>query len=472
MNNTTYYLAIDFGASSGRHILGHIENGELMLEEVYRFENGVQEKNGHLCWDFEHLYEEILAGLRRCREIGKIPKFMGIDTWGVDFALLDEQGGLLGDAVAYRDGRTAGMDAVVHEAISAGELYARTGIAYQPFNTIYQLVALREREPDLLARAKTLLMVPSYFNYRLTGVAENEYTMASTSQLVSAETKNWDYELLGKLRLPAEIFAPVRMPGGAVGRFSPEVAAAVGFSCTVLRVAAHDTASAVAAVPSTRDSFAYISSGTWSLFGTELPQVNTSAEGQASGFSNEGGYEGRFRFLKNIMGLWMVQSVRREWKAEGKVYSFAELCDEARKADAFPSRVAAEDNRFLAPADMRAEIQAACREAGMPVPETVGEICAVIYHSLAECYARAIVQMETITGRHYAEICIVGGGSQAGYLNELTARATGRHILAGPAEATAIGNLAVQMITVGDVEDLPAARRLIHDSFAVESYQP
>ncbi|MBO5052415.1 MAG: rhamnulokinase [Clostridia bacterium] len=464
----TYYLAIDFGASSGRHILGHIEDGKMLLEEVYRFDNNVVERNGHLCWEYDRLFEEVLNGLRRCRELGKIPTYMGIDTWGVDFVLLDGQDKVIGDTVAYRDSRTEGMEKLVYEKVPAEELYRRTGIVYQPFNSLFQMVALREQAPEQLEAARTILFVPAYFNFLLTGQKCNEYTMASTSQMVDAETRNWDYELLGKLCLPGEICDRLRMPGELVGTFTQEVRDAVGFDCRVLLPACHDTASAVAAVPCEQESFAYISSGTWSLFGTELREAVATREALEAGFTNEGGYEGRYRFLKNIMGLWMIQSARREWKAEGKSYSFAELCEEAAKADDFPSRVRVEDNRFLAPAGMIAEVQAACRESGQPVPETVGEVSAVIYHSLADCYARALAQMESITGQHFAELCIVGGGSQADYLNELTAKATGRVVLAGPSEATAIGNLAVQMIAAGEVKDLLAARRLIKASFAVK----
>ena len=464
----TYYLAIDFGASSGRHILGHIEDGKMLLEEVYRFDNNVVERNGHLCWEYDRLFGEVLNGLRRCRELGKIPTYMGIDTWGVDFVLLNGQDKVIGDTVAYRDSRTEGMEKLVYEKVPAEELYRRTGIVYQPFNSLFQMMALREQAPEQLEAARTILFVPAYFNFLLTGQKCNEYTMASTSQMVDAETRNWDYELLGKLCLPGEICDRLRMPGELVGTFTQEVRDAVGFDCRVLLPACHDTASAVAAVPCEQESFAYISSGTWSLFGTELREAVATREALEAGFTNEGGYEGRYRFLKNIMGLWMIQSARREWKAEGKSYSFAELCEEAAKADDFPSRVRVEDNRFLAPAGMIAEVQAACRESGQPVPETVGEVSAVIYHSLADCYARALAQMESITGQHFAELCIVGGGSQADYLNELTAKATGRVVLAGPSEATAIGNLAVQMIAAGEVKDLLAARRLVKSSFAVK----
>lgn len=472
MKQPTYYLAIDFGASSGRHMLGHIEDGKMVLEEVYRFENGVAEKNGHLCWDYEYLFGEVLAGLRRCREIGKIPTYMAMDTWGVDFVLLDGADRILGDTVAYRDARTEGMAEVVAAKVPQEELFLRTGIAYQPFNTIYQLIALREKEPELLAAARSLLLVPSYFNFRLTGEKCNEYTMASTTQLVDADTRNWDFELLGKLRLPGALFERPRNPGDVVGHFLPEVKEALGFDCTVLLPASHDTASAVVAVPCTERSFAYISSGTWSLFGTELREPNRTEKSFLAGFTNEGGYAGRYRFLKNIMGLWMIQSARREWQAEGKDYSFAALCEEAERCDAFPSRVRVEDNRFLAPASMIEEVRAACRESGMPVPESVGEVASVIYHSLADGYARAMQEMEEITGEHFAALCVVGGGSRAAYLNRLTADAVGRPVLAGPGEATAIGNLAVQMIAAGELPGLREARRLIRRSFAVERIEP
>ncbi len=472
MKKPIYYLAVDLGASSGRHILGYCENGVMKLEEIYRFENGVVEKDGHLVWDVERLFSEIKNGMRRCAELGKTPSFMGVDTWGVDFVLLDEKGDRLGDAVSYRDARTEGMPELVHKTVDAAELFRRTGVATQPYNTVYQLAALREQEPLLLAGAKQLLTIPCYFNYLLTGTAMSEYTHASTSQLVDAETKNWDYELIGKLCLPGEIFSRTVMPGVAVGRLTSRVQEEVGFDTCVVLTACHDTASAVVAVPCTEDRFAYISSGTWSLFGTALREPCVCREAMEAGFSNEGGFAGEYRFLKNIMGLWMIQSARREWAAAGEEYSFAELCEMARACDAFPSRVDAEDTRFLAPASMIAEVQAACRESGQAIPMTVGEIAAVIYHSLADCYARSLAQLEALTGERFAELCIVGGGSQAEYLNELTAAAIGRPVLAGPGEATAIGNVAVQMLASGELSSLAEARLLIKDSFAVKTYMP
>lgn len=472
MGKPIYYLAVDLGASSGRHILGYCEDGKMKLEEIYRFENGVVEKNGRLVWDTDRLICEIKNGMRRAKELGKAPSFMGIDTWGVDFVLLDEKGEMLGDAVSYRDARTEGVPARVHERVSGEELFRRTGIATQPYNTVYQLVALREQQPELLARAKQLLTIPCYFNYLLTGTVMSEYTHASTSQLVDAETKNWDYELIGKLCLPGDIFSRAVMPGVPVGRLTESVQKEVGFDTCVVLTACHDTASAVVAVPSTDEQFAYISSGTWSLFGTTLREPCICRESMKEGFSNEGGFAGEYRFLKNIMGLWMIQSARREWQVKGEDYSFAELCALAKEAGDIPSRVDVEDTRFLAPASMIAEVQAACRESGQPVPKTVAEIAAVIHRSLADCYARSLVQMEKLTGCHFSELCIVGGGSQAEYLNELTAAAIGRTVLAGPGEATAIGNMAVQMLTSGELSSLAEARAVIKDSFAVKTYLP
>ena len=471
MSLPVYYLAVDLGASSGRHILGHMENGRMVTEEVYRFENGVQERNGHLCWDYERLFAHIMAGLRRCREIGRIPSYMGIDTWGVDFVLLDRTGAVLGDTVAYRDSRTAGMQEAVNRILPADELFRRTGVAYQPFNTLYQLAAIQKETPELIGKAKTLLMVPSYFHYRLTGVCANEYTMASTSQMVNAETGNWDYEIIGRLGLPCDLFGELHRPGSRVGRFSPQIRAELGFDCCVVQPATHDTASAVVAVPCEQDGFAYISSGTWSLIGTELPSPNTTEASRLAGFTNEGGYRGRYRYLKNIMGLWMIQSARREWREAGEEYGYDRLCELAREADDFPSRVPVEDTRFLAPESMIAEVQAACRESGQPVPHTVAEISAVIYRSLAAGYREALTEIEKNTGRHFDALCIVGGGSKAGYLNELTARETGRRVLAGPGEATAIGNLAVQMISTGALTGLRNARRVIRASFGVETVE-
>ena len=466
---TEYYLAVDIGASSGRHILGHVEDGRILLEEIYRFENGMEKKDGHLVWNIPRLFAEIKEGLKACKAAGKIPKSMGIDTWAVDYVLLDQDDRILGSTYGYRDGRTKGMDEAVYALIPEEELYARTGIQKQMFNTIYQLMAVKTQEPENMEKAEWLLMLPDYFHFLLTGNRVSEYTNATSTQLVSPETKQWDRELIERLGYKDSIFKPLHMPGTTVGRFTKEVEDEVGFSCEVVLPATHDTASAVISVPALTEDCLYISSGTWSLMGIENDRAICSPESRKRNFTNEGGYEYRFRYLKNIMGLWMIQSVRHEWK---DAYSFAKLCELAEEETDFPSRVDVNDDAFLAPESMLEAIREFCRKKGEPVPETVGQTAAVIYQSLAESYAQTVAEIEELTGRHFPAVNIVGGGSNAAYLNQLTADKSGRCVYAGPGEATAIGNLAVQMIKDGRFGSLQEVRRCIHDSFGVKKYEP
>lgn len=462
-----YYLAVDIGASSGRHILAHMDNGQMQLEEVHRFPNGMVEKNGELVWDVEQLWTEIKAGMKKCAQLGKIPANIGIDTWGVDFVLLDENNQRIGNAVAYRDGRTKGMDEEVYKVIAEDDLYARTGIQKQMFNTIYQLMALKVKKPEQLARAKKLLMIPDYFHYLLSGVMAQEYTNATTGQLVNPHTKDWDMELIEMLGYPKEIFQQMTLPGTVLGELTKEVQEEVGFNCKVVLPATHDTGSAVMAVPSNQEDTLYISSGTWSLMGTELKEANCSMESKKNNLTNEGGYDYRFRYLKNIMGLWMIQSVKKEI---GGALGFGEICEMASKST-IPSIVDCNDDRFLAPKNMTKEVQAACEESGQQVPQDLAEVAAVIYNSLAQCYAKTIGELEEITGKHYTEIHIVGGGANADYLNRLTAKATGVPVYAGPTEATAVGNLVAQMIAGGELENLTQARECVFRSFAIVEYK-
>ena len=366
-----YHLAIDIGASSGRHILGWIENGKLLQEEVYRFENGMENKDGYLCWNTKELFASILEGMKKCKEIGKIPTTMGIDTWAVDFALLDKDEQVLGNTVGYRDKRTTGMDDKVYEIIPLSELYGRTGIQKQIFNTIYQLMAVKQQQPEDMEAAETFLMIPDYFHFLLTGKKCCEYTNATTTQLVSPVTKDWDWELLEMLGYPAKMFPKIALPGTLLGGLLPAIQETVGYDCQVVLPATHDTGSAVLAVPALQEKFLYISSGTWSLMGTELRTADCSEESMAANLTNEGGYEYRFRYLKNIMGLWMIQSLRKELD---KKFSFAELCQMAEECREFASRVDVDAARFLAPDSMTREIKAACAESGQPVPETPGEL--------------------------------------------------------------------------------------------------
>lgn len=462
---TKYYLAVDIGASSGRHILGWMENGKLRLEEIYRFRNGLTEKNGHLCWDLEGLYQEVLQGLKKCRQLNRIPVSMGIDTWGVDFVLLDKEDRILGDTVAYRDGRTKGMDARVYEMISEKELYSRNGIQKQLFNSIYQLMAIKEQQPEYLEQAEAFLMVPEYLNFRLTGVKMNEYTNATTGQLVNAETRDWDFELLERLGLPTKIFGSLKMPKTTVGSFSAEVEKAAGFNTEVVLPATHDTGSAVLAVPAEDDDYIYLSSGTWSLMGIERLIPDCTEESRLLNFTNEGGYHYRYRYLKNIMGMWMMQSLRREFKHD---YSFEDLYTLAGIGRYFSSVVDVNDELFLAPKSMIGALQEYCRRTGQEEPETECELLYCVYNSLAACYQKTVQEIERIAHRAYRRIHVVGGGCQDRFLNRLLAERTGKEVFAGPVEGTAIGNIMAQMLKDGSYGDLPEARRNIAKSFDVK----
>ena len=479
-----YYLAIDIGASSGRHILGSVRDGRIVLEEIHRFDNRQTHRNGHDCWDMDNLWNGIVDGLKVCKTLDKIPATVGIDTWAVDYVLLDADGSRLGDAVAYRDGRTGGMDKVVEGMIPPAELYARTGIQKQSFNTVYQLTALKRERPGQLEQAESLLMIPDYFNYRLTGVKKQEYTNATSTNLVNAAGKCWDTELIERLGLPAKLFGELSMPGTVVGELTAELREAVGFNTTVILPATHDTGSAFLAVPARDENAVYLSSGTWSLLGVENEAPITSEESRLQNFTNEGGAWYRFRYLKNIMGLWMIQSIRRELNgvayvagkeskyAAGRTYSFPDLIEEAKGAADFPSVVDANDECFLAPDSMIDAIRDWCGKSGQPVPQSVGEIMQCVYRSLARCYRDAIRGLSQLTGKAYTSVNIVGGGCQDMYLNRMTASATGLPVYAGPTEGTAVGNLIVQMIAAGEFDSLQTARDAIKNSFDIKEVFP
>ena len=463
-----YHLGVDIGASSGRHIIGWLENGVMKYEEVYRFYYGLDDVNGTLCWNTERLFSEIKAGLKKCAEVGKIPSTMAIDTWGVDFVLLDKDGKMVGNSVGYRDSRTEGYVEKTFEVMSKRKLYDITGLATNTFNTIFQLVSLKDNHPEQLEKATDFLMIPDYFVYLLTGNKFNEYTNASTTELIDVKTNSWSDEILDTFGIKRSIFRELSMPGTKAGRLLPEIKDEVGFDLDVILAASHDTASAVMAVPSNGDDVMYISSGTWSLMGIESPVPQLADICMEHSFTNEGGYDYRYRVLKNIMGLWMIQNVKKELNDK---YSFAELCNMAAENGDFPSIVDAVDNRFLAPKNMTEEIKACCRDTNQPVPETVGQLTAVIYNSLAKCYADCADEIEQFTGRKYTAINIIGGGSNADYLNRITAKVSGRTVLAGPAEATAIGNLMAQMLSVGEFKDLTDARKTVINSFDIKKYR-
>ncbi len=464
---TKYYLAVDIGASSGRHILGYMEQGKLKVEEVYRFENGIVEQNGSLCWNVKHLFQEIINGLKRCSQIGKIPSYMGIDTWAVDFVLLDADDKIIGETVAYRDGRTQGMDELVYQKISLEDLYERTGIQKQIFNTIYQLMAVKEKQPQYIEQASNLLMIADYFHFLLTGVKKADYTNATTTQLVHAQTKDWDDELIHLLGFKREMFQDLAVPGTKVGNFTSDIQQLVGFNCEVILPATHDTASAVVAVPTSSEDTVYLSSGTWSLMGVERMKADCSLESMKVNFTNEGGYDYRFRYLKNIMGLWMIQSLKRELKDD---YSFAQLCEMASK-ETISTIVDCQDEKFLAPESMIGAIQTYCEESKQTIPQTPGELAAVIYNSLAECYAKTMKELEELNHTDYSSLHIIGGGANAEYLNVITADRIQKDVYAGPTEATAVGNLIVQMLSTGVFEDLQEARHCVYESFEIKKYK-
>lgn len=458
-----YYLAIDIGASSGRHILCHLDEGRLVAEEIHRFENGPkQNEKGVLCWDVERLFEEIVSGMKKCKKAGKIPVSMGIDTWGVDFVLADRFGEIIGDSVSYRDKRTDNVMIPISESV----LYRSTGIQKQKFNTIYQLAYLKEQFPEQIESASHMLMLPDYFNYLLTGNVMQEYTNATTTGLVNAEKCDWNYEIIGELGLPEKIFTKISRPGTLAGCLKKAIADNVGYDTKVILTASHDTASAVMAVPSNREDIIYLSSGTWSLMGVERKCPDCSEISEKYNYTNEGGYDYRFRYLKNIMGLWMIQQLRHELDDK---YSFSELCCMAEQSD-IDVLIDCGDDSFLSPDSMKEAIVEYCKEHYLQVPETVGDFARVIYRSLALCYQKTVEELEKITGKTYSAIHIIGGGSNADYLNRLTAEFTGKPVYAGPSEATAYGNIAAQLLAGGEVGSLQEVRKIIRESCELRSY--
>lgn len=450
-------LAIDIGASGGRHILGEIKDGKLLCTEIYRFENNVTRKDGHLIWDIDNLKTQIIKGLAACKEAGQIPDTVAIDTWGVDYVLLDEQDKEILPVYAYRDDRGEKASAAVEEIIPFSRLYKRTGIQRATYNTIYQLYA--DKQAGRLKHAKRLLMMPEYLSWVLCGQEANEYTINSTTGLLDAAEKTWDTEILKQLDLPIHLFSKPLPPSTILGSLREEIQAQVGFDCKVALCPAHDTASAVAAAP-LEEGDAYISSGTWSLMGVELEEPITNEAAFAANITNEGGIEYRVRFLKNIMGLWMIQSIRRE---TGKKYSFPELSAMARESS-FEGKVNVNDNVFLAPDSMIEAIRATLGRPDLPLQD----VLRCVYHSLAQSYADTVKELEDVTGKAIRRIRIVGGGCQDHYLNELTAKYTGKPVTAGPIEATATGNLLSQFMALDSAMTLADARKIVVNTFAIK----
>lgn len=458
-----YYLAVDIGASSGRHILGKLENGKLELTEIYRFENGYEKQGEKLVWNIEKLFKNIVEGIKKCNDYGVVPYSIGIDTWGVDYALLDENGNIIDEVYSYRDSRNNEGVKAVEEIIPFSELYQETGIQKASYNTIYQLYC--DKISGKLSKAKRILSVPDTLHYLLTGVMKNEYTHASTTGMLNAKTGTWSEMIIEKLGYPREIFGQIYPAGEVSGHLKKEIQQEVGFDCLVVLPASHDTASAVMAVPSDSEFPLYISSGTWSLLGTELKAPVTDKKAYEFNATNEGGFGGTIRFLRNITGMWAIQSIKRE--LENK-YGYQELMYLAMDEKDFDSIVDLNDERFLAPDSMINTIKDYCKETNQKVPENVGQVMNVVYRSLAGIYKDTIVKMEEVTGKTFDTINIVGGGSKDEYLNTLTKNYTGKRVIAGPTEGTAVGNLLSQAISSGEVKDMKDGRKIVANSFTVK----
>lgn len=462
-------LAFDFGASSGRAMAATLENGKIKMEEIHRFSNDPVQIGDTFYWDVERLFHEIKQGLMKAGEVDSV----GIDTWGVDFGLLDESGRLMSNPRNYRDTAYAEIGPGFFEKIPESEVYEISGVPYLPFNTVYQLFTLRQQQPWLLKNAKTLLLMPDLFGYFLTGEKNADFSNVSTTSLMNVRTKKWDDRLLKALDLDPSILPEIHYSGRVLGTITPKLQEELMIPETkVITVGSHDTASAVLAVPAAPgEETAFISCGTWSLLGCEMEEPITGDAARVARLSNEGGVYGNVRFLRNIMGLWLIQETRRYFKKKGKDYSFEDLKHMALEST-ISSVIDVDDGRLSPPGNMPARIRTICQETNQPVPETDGDVMRVIYYSLAAKYKEAVAHLANVTGKKFTALRMVGGGIQDTLLCQLSANATGLPVYAGPVEATVLGNIAVQLITLGAVQDVQEARKLIADSFPVKTYLP
>lgn len=462
-------LAFDFGASSGRAILGSFADGKITLKEIHRFDNEPVYINGGFYWDLPRLFHEVKQGLLKAKEYDF--ESIGIDTWGVDYGLLTKDGMLLGNPYNYRDERTLPIRESLE--ISDDDLYAMSGIQVMNINTLYQILETKKNHPELYDIADKLVLMPDLFGYLLTGRVYAERTAASTTQLLEPYTKEWNTKLLDKLGIKKELFAELVDAGTKIAPLKKDICDELGLEGKfVTAVGGHDTASAVAAVPAQEDSFVYISCGTWSLFGTELEKPLINEKSMKMNITNETGYGNNTRFLKNIIGLWMIQETRRAFRRIGKDYSYAQMESLAREAEEFKCFIDPDDPRFTPPGNQIERIRSFCRETNQPVPETDGEVIRCIYESLAMKYKYTFEMLKECTGKDFSAIHMVGGGTKDSFLCAMTADFSGTEVIAGPIEATAAGNIAVQLISLGEISNLKEARKIIADSFDVTHYTP
>jgi rhamnulokinase len=464
------YLAFDLGAQSGRAVLAHLQSGILTTEEVHRFANQPVEYGGSLHWDVTRLWFEVREALARLGEVNLAG--IGVDAWGVDYALLGERGEMLQNPYHYRDRRTDGVMEEVVSKVGKEEIYRATGIQFMPINTLYQLFAARSQTPELLKAAKHLLTIPDLFNYWLTGNAVCELTNATTTQMVDPVKRAWAVGLMQSLELPAHLPARIVEPGSIVGTLLPDVAGHLSLAgTTVIAPACHDTGSAVAAI-SARDGTAFLSSGTWSLLGTELDSPVITPDALRMNFTNEGGVNGTITLLKNVMGLWMLQGCRQSWTAQGRSYDHRELIELAARETAFRHLVDPDDESFFRPSDMLTAIDKFCTRTHQPVPQEPGAYVRSVLESLAFKYRFVLRNLELVCGKHIEQIRIIGGGSKNRLLNQLTADATGRRVLAGPTEATALGNVSIQILATGGASSLQEVRAIVDRSFQTQVFEP
>lgn len=469
---TKRVLAFDFGASSGRAIIGCFDGDKITLEEVHRFSNDPVSVGGTVYWDVLRLFYEIKQGIIKAKIAGGFDS-IGIDTWGVDFGLIDSEGKLMENPVHYRDARTAGLVDEAFKTMTKEKLYGITGIQFMELNTLFQLISLKEYRPWMLERADKMLFMPDLFGYMLTGKMCAEYSIASTSQLIDLDKRTWSKEILDAFGIKESVFAPLVQPGTVLGELSKEICEECGVDpVPVISVCGHDTQSAITSVPCEDGDFAFLSSGTWSLFGTELDKPIVNETSMNINITNEGGFDGSTGFLKNIIGLWLIQESRRQWKREGKEYSYADLEKLALAAEPFKCFIDPDAPEFVPHGNIPERVREFCRKTGQYVPETVGEIMRCIYESLAMKYRLTFEKLRECTERDYPVIHVIGGGTKDGLLCQMTANSCDRTVKAGPIEATVMGNVAVQLMSDGSVKNIGQARKIVAESSELKTFEP